>query len=294
MKRIQNSLFALSFIAFSLLPVSWSVKLGQFFGWFLRRLVGYRQKQVRLNLDIAFGEGQWTKDLERKIYQNFGLLIVELFRYPRKSIEQATSEVTAHNIENLQGALALGKGAIIVTGHFGHWEQSISTIAAMGIEVGLVVKDLHSVDDEYLYKRIRTDKNINVIRKKKAAVEIMRILKRGGVVCMVIDQHAKRTEGTQVKFFGKECMTFAAPAVFAAKTGAPIVPGIAWRDEDLRSYHIKTLDAIHITKDEMSEEAIQLNMQKMTSTLERELRKKPEDWIWMHDRWKTRPRKKRK
>jgi Kdo2-lipid IVA lauroyltransferase/acyltransferase len=270
-----------------------AILLGKLLGWNLRYVFRYRRQQIKKNLDLAFGINKWDRDLERKIYQHFGLLIVELLSYPKKSIEQASKETTVHDYAVLEEALRLGKGAIIVTGHFGHWEQAIASVANVGHEVGVVVKSLRGVDNEFMFKEIRGNKNVVSILKDKAAVEIFRMLKRGGVVCMVIDQHAKSTESTKVNFFGEECSTYAAPALFAARSGAPIIPGIAWRDEDLRSYHIKFLEALMIEKDEKTAEDIQSNTQKMLDAIELELRKKPEDWIWMHDRWKK-ERKKRK
>ena len=293
MKRIQNSLFSLSFICFSLIPTPLAIYLGKLLGWSLRYVFKYRRKMIQHNLDLAFGPNQWDKDLERKIYQHFGLLIMELLRYPKKSIKKAAAETTVHNYADLEEALKLGKGAIVVTGHFGNWEQAIASVANLGHEVGVVSKSLRGVDNEFLFKKIRGNKNVISIFKDKAAIEIFRMLKRGGIVCMVIDQCAKRTESIKVNFFGEECSTYAAPALFAARSGAPIIPGIAWRDEDLRSYHIKCLKPIIIGKTEKTPEDILRNTQKMLDAIELELRKKPEDWIWMHDRWKKQRERKK-
>ena len=106
---------------------------------------------------------------------------------------------------------------------------------------------------------------------------------------MVVDQNAKRSDGCFVDFFDEMCSTYASPAIVGAKTGAVVIPTFAYRNEDKISQTVRFHEPLYFDRKESDKESVQVNTQKIMSYFEEDLKEKPEAWIWMHQRWRTRP-----
>jgi KDO2-lipid IV(A) lauroyltransferase len=189
-----------------------------------------------------------------------------------------------------------GKGTLILTGHFANWEQCIIKIANMGKPVHVVSKEIKGVEDGYYSKVFREPHNVYSISKDGSVLRsVFKALKKGETVVMVMDQNSKRTEGCFVDFLGHTCSTFMSPLIVAAKTGASVVIGCAYRNEnDLMTQTICFHKPMNFERSESKPEAVQKNSQKVMDVLGKALMKHPEYWIWMHKRWKTRPKEEKK
>ena len=291
MNKFKNAL--ISFILFfgHLLPDFLAVKLGCFIG-FLLRLFNFRRKLIEENIQLVYGNLQKDvpTDLVQRVYRHFGLLCIEMFRVPTISKEKFHRYFTYHGLDNLDNALALKQGIMSINGHLGNWEYTMSGITIKGYDVRPVVKAMKNVDNEHVYELLRGRKGVTSIPKRNSIKPIFKALKANASIGFVVDQNASTKEGVFVDFFGKKASTYSALYVLAKKTGATLVPVYSWRDEDLLHHHIKILPAIELEEiSDDPQENLRHNTQRFVHIIEEAILEHPEQWIWMHRRWKHQP-----
>ena len=176
---------------------------------------------------------------------------------------------------------------ILVTGHFGYWELLGASVAALGYPMAVVAKDQHNPAVNTLIIKGREKLGMKVISMAAATHAIMRALRRNECVGLLMDQDAG-PGGTFVDFLGLEASTYQGPALFALRSGAPIIPCFIIREgaEHHRIVFESPIEAVP-TGDEIAD--IQRYTQTYTAVLERYVRTYPDHWFWVHRRWKTRP-----
>ncbi|MCH2207086.1 MAG: lysophospholipid acyltransferase family protein [Lentisphaerales bacterium] len=270
------------------------VALGRLSGVILR-VVGFRKGIVLKNLDIVFGQGNWSKGLVGKIYRHFGLLFIEMLYFP--SVKQKADGHIANitGLENLDAVLEKGNGALIISAHTGNWEMTVGCLASRGYKVNTIVKHLKDVDNDYLNEKLRGLKGVKSIFKENAMLNIRRALKKNEICLMVIDQRSKKREGVVTDHFGKETCTYAAPYVISKRFKCPVVPAYSYRDENLKDHHAHIYPEVKLIENQDPDEEARLNVRQYLNTLEDFILKYPVQWIWMHERWReSRSSKKRK
>jgi KDO2-lipid IV(A) lauroyltransferase len=186
------------------------------------------------------------------------------------------------NVEPLKEAVSAGKGAIVVSGHLGNWELMGAIIATIGLPVTFVVTTQRNKLIESLIDRYREAADIEIVKRRAAVKGVLSALKRNRLVAILIDQDAHE-DGAFVPFFGRLSSTPRGPAIFHLRTGAPLIfascirlPGDHYRIE------VERLNTGNLTD---ADEIIAL----ATARLEAAIRETPEQWFWMHRRWKTSP-----
>jgi KDO2-lipid IV(A) lauroyltransferase len=290
-EKFLTFLISAVFFIFRFIPSRVVVCLGRFVGWFLYRIIRFKRKRIVDNLNIVFGSPEhWPKDILGRIYRHFGLLIFELMKLPSLNGDGFTSRFQYHGEENLKKALEKKQGVLLISAHTGNWEYGITSFALKGYKPHVVAKKIKNVDTDYVYEQIRGKKGSGSIMKDdKAALQVRRALKRNEIVLMVLDQNSKRSEGIFVDHFTKKASTFLAPYIFSSRFKCPVVFGFNYRDENLWDHHcylspefvpIQTGDK---EKDQLA------NTQAYVKAFEEFLMKHPEQWIWMHRRWRTQP-----
>lgn len=279
-----NILFKIS----ALIPHKIAVLLGCFIGFCLR-LISFRRKGIRKHITIARGHfsEELPDDFEKRIYRHFGLLVLEFLRIPYMKNDRFNDLFEVHGLENLDEALAAGRGVMSVSGHLGNWEYSVAHLAQKGYDIRLVVKDMKGVDNDYLYGLLRGRKGVGWIYKRKSVGQIFKAFKENASVGFVVDQKCGEKEGVLVEFFGKPAYAYAGLYVLGKKKNAKILPVYSWRDEDLLRHHVKILPALDFIETGDAEEDIRVNTQKYVSVIEEAIKEHPEQWIWMHNRWKN-------
>ena len=281
-----------AFAALGRLPLSAAVTLGCFIGWFLAHVVRFRRQLITAQMAAAFPK--WTPEQREKnvlaFYRHFGLLCIEIARQSRTSQQFLRDNVSFHGREHADAALAKGKGALMLAGHFGSWELALAASGALRYNIGIVFKEIKSPLAQYAIDRLRNAHGVLGIPRRNSIFQILRQLRKNGMIGFVLDQNVTDEEGVFVEFFGRPACTMPGLAVIAQRTGAPVVPVLFYRDADLRRHHIEFLAEVPwVDVPGNPEEALRVNTARYTKILEQAISQRPDQWLWVHKRWKTQP-----
>jgi Kdo2-lipid IVA lauroyltransferase/acyltransferase len=285
--RIEYILFILFSWCFRLLGINLSRKFATVLALVFFYLIPIRKKVVFNNLKIAFpgNDNQTNNKLAFRIYLSFAITLVEILYLPYIKREKLISEVMCSNPELISEKFKEGKGLILLSSHFGNWEfGAISIAMQVHLPFSVVVKPLRNPLVYEWMNNFRTKFGNEVVPLGISIRKTYQTLKQKKVVAMVADQRGPR-EGVRVDFFGKKVSVYTGPAALALKTGAPLICGIAVRQKD---YKYK-MDLVEISQQNLpdgEEEKILEISQRYTSYLEIVIRENPEQWLWMHNRWK--------
>ena len=246
-----------------------------------------RKKVVFENLNLAFPSKDLTyyKKLAFKIYKSFAITIIEIMCLPFLSKSQMINVVRCSNPELIIEKYNQGKGVILLSSHFGNWEfVAISVAMQIQLAFSVVVKPMRNNLVFDWINKVRTKYGNEIVPLGISIRKTYQTLKQKKIVAMVADQRGPK-EGVKVDFFGKKTAVYTGPAALALKTEAPIICGIPIRDEN---YKYNTL-LVEIPTDNLPEDeegkVIEI-CQRYTSYLEEVIREHPEQWLWMHKRWK--------
>lgn len=248
-----------------------------------------RRALVTRNLARAFPEKSPGEiaGLRAQVFAHVGGLAAELLHFQGESLESFRQRhtVVGNGIERLRAAASSGRGVLITTPHFGNWEMGALAFGPLGFPVTVVVRPLDNPILDAKLTAFRERFGNRVLPKASAAREILRVLKAGGFVGILPDQHAHPPDAVVAPFFGRPASTTSAIARLADKTEALIVP--AW---DIRvapgryELHIEEpIDVRTLPREERSAEAL---MTRVNAVLESVIRRSPEQWLWLHNRWR--------
>jgi Kdo2-lipid IVA lauroyltransferase/acyltransferase len=252
-----------------------------------------RLRRVALfNLQLAFPE--WTAAQYQATLRNMahylGWQAVEFARFPRYSRSNIGEAIEIEGHENLLEAQHRRKGVLILTGHIGAWEVSSFAHAVYGFPMHYLARPLDNARLDAFVNRYRGFSGNQPIYKNESARAVLRVLNSGGVVGILADQNTLPEEGAFVEFFGKPACTTTGIARLALHTGAPVVPGYAVWDATSRKYKLRFDPAVELAETGNQEQDIFENTQRFTKIIEAIIRKYPDQWVWVHARWKTRPK----
>lgn len=285
--RIEYFVFQCFKYLVLLLPLKSAQRLGKLLGTIAFYLVASRRNVALDNLSRAFQEFTEKERIAiaKGAFRNYAIALVELLWFPNLDDSLLLNLVRFKNIELLFECFKRGKGIIMLTGHFGNWELgALATgwYCKQPITIVVQTQSNHRVDE--IINRHRCLFGNRVVPMEKAPREILRTLSEGGIVALAADQSAAM-ESIYVEFFGRKVSTHQGPAVFALKSGAPMLMGVMQRSSD-GTYEI-TLEEIP-TADlaGYSEEHVIELTRRHTSLLEQYIRRLPDHWLWMHKRWK--------
>lgn len=253
---------------------------------------GLRDTGMR-NLAIAFPEidEHERRRLLRGCFESLGRLLGEFSQFPKATPEQLASliEYDPTGLAYLREAERAGRGVIFLTGHIGAWELLSFGWSALEYPISFLVRPIDNRGVEEMIARIRTRFGNRAIDKKNAAREALRVLHEGGTVGILSDLNTQEFEGVFVPFFGKLACTTKGIAALALKTGAVVIPTCAvWRKEDQR-YFFHGDPPLELIRTDDKERDIQINTERFAAAVERMIRLYPDQWLWIHKRWKTRP-----
>ncbi len=223
--------------------------------------------------------------LIRQVFINFGMSLMEFLLFDRIGSEQLPLYVDTSGAEHLRNAYNQGRGVILVTAHMGNWEIAARYCTQiMGYPLTVVARDADDPAATLLTNRIRERGGYSVLSKGNAILGVVRALKQQHLVALLCDQNA---EDLWVPFFGRPAGVVAGPAAIALRTGAPVVPIFCRRHG--RRHHFEALPAIHYTPTGDKETDIRALMTEITAVIEQAIRKDPAQWLWIHNRWRSRP-----
>jgi Kdo2-lipid IVA lauroyltransferase/acyltransferase len=270
----------------SWMPDGMSGGLGTFIGLAFYAIDGAHRRLAVRQLRAAFpirSEAE-CRAIARATFTHFGRSLVALLRFSRLTPEQILERVEYEGDDRVRAALAGGKGVMLVTGHFGHWEIH-------GIAHSLVLPPIsvlaRPIDNPYLHallERTRRMTGNQVIYRRGAVRRVLRALEANQCVAILIDQHIQPADAVIVDFFNRPAATTNAPAVLALRTGAPLVPVFALPLAGGR-YRMIYEHPIALPAPDSPDPVRELT-QRCTDVLEMYVRRHPHLWLWMHRRWR--------
>lgn len=287
--RIEYLLISLFAWLFRRLPVGMARNFADGIALIASKVLKIRRDVALDNLKHAFPEKPDTElnSIYHSCWRHFLRLGAEMARLPRFNKNFMDKWITFEQENVIDSVLRQGKGAIIVSGHIGNWEWMGGGISILGYPISCVVTSQTNPLAEQWLDRMRMSTGIEIINRRDAVKGILKALKQNRVVAIMCDQDAGDA-GIFVPFFNRPASTPRGPALFHLKTGAPIVYGFAPREKDNRIWvRFELAEFAGLTG--MRSKDVEIIMREMTSRLEREVRSYPEQWLWLHRRWKTQP-----
>jgi Kdo2-lipid IVA lauroyltransferase/acyltransferase len=243
------------------------------------------------NLALAFPQLSIEEHLAllRRLYRNLGWLLAEFCQMSRYTPENTRSFLRYEGLERYIAARDKGKGVLIVTGHLGAWELSSFYHSLMGYPMSMVIRRLDNARVDKLVNDIRCSHGNRVLHKDDFARGLLGAMRQGETVGILMDTNMTPPQGVFVPFFGLQACTASGLARVALKTGAAVVPGfMLWEDEE-QKYVLHFGEEIELTRTENDEADVLTNTAKCTAVIEEYIRRYPDQWLWVHRRWKTRP-----
>jgi KDO2-lipid IV(A) lauroyltransferase len=267
-----------------------ALKFGESVGSLLRLVLRSKTRITRDNLVQAFPDLANTPELallEKKIFRHFGRVGVEFLRFPLMDSEWLRSNVSVEGIEHVFERLRAGRGVLVISAHFGNWEFAIKRLSIdLPKQIHVVIR---RIKDPNVHEFIRTYREkfgggVSIVQDN-GALPILRVLKKNGIVVTVLDQNAGSTDGIFSPFFGRPAATYSSVARIAYHLDIPVLPVF---DVELEDGKHRINIGSPLTADRRSEnEFTQSLTDRCNETLEKMIRLYPEQWIWMHNRWKT-------
>jgi KDO2-lipid IV(A) lauroyltransferase len=249
------------------------------------------RRAALFNLRLAFPG--WT-DAERHrvirgLIRQMGWMAGEFSQFPKYRRENVEQIVLLDGFENFAEAQSLGKGVLFLTGHMSAWELAPYAHALYGHPLHFLVRPLDNPRVDALINRYRCLSGNTPIDKNQSARAMLKILREGGTVGILADHNTLPEEGVFVDFFGVPACTTSGLARLALRTEAAVVPGYVFWDKKIRKYRLRFEPAVPIARTGDDERDIRENTQRFTRVVENYARQFPDQWLWVHRRWKTRP-----
>ncbi len=273
------------------LPRRWALALGRALGRWLADLDPRHVGIAAENLRQAFPQWDEPRRLRtaRGVYAHFGQTLVDILWMADQPKERLLSLIVEDGREHVDRARAAGKGVVYVSAHFGNWEFYALAFGWMGEPVGVVARPLDNPALDARLTGFRMRSGNSVISKRRALQDILRLLRQGAGVAILVDQNVQEQYGIFVEFFGRPAATTTVAAALAVKTGCALVPVHCEARPDGR-YTFVYGRALEWKSTGSREADIARLTQALTTEIEGWVRARPEQWLWMHRRWKTQPR----
>jgi KDO2-lipid IV(A) lauroyltransferase len=281
LKHVAYSSIARVFVCFiNRVKLESGLRIGEVLGLLLYLLDAKGRERAIKNLMSSF-PGKSSKEIRRTAklcYINMGRNMAEFSRFARPNRSELLNLVRIEGRENLDRALALGKGVLLMSAHFGNWELLGGVLAAKGYKVNAIVRNLRIESLNRLVNELRTAAGFRPIPREKGLKSALRSL-RGNQILAILADIDTSSEGVFVDFFGRPAYTPSGPVLISLKTGAPIVPAFIIR-EGSRNHRVVIGEPLRITGD------VKRDTQTFTRIVEVFVRRYPYQWIWMHRRWR--------
>ena len=271
-------------------------RLGVHFGGLLGLIAFYLLKRERRRsyegLKVAFGNEKSEQALQRiarKNFSNLGKGLIEILNLHSLNKEQLETLVSLEGEEYLKAATESGQGGILITGHIGNWELMAAALSMRGYRLHVIAAPLYDPRIDELIIRLRADFNVETISRgsPSSSRKILSVLKKKEILGLLIDQDT-RVDGVFVNFFNKKAHTPAGAAQLALRSGAATMMCFVTRLPGDR-HRITIEKPMHLYKNGNKEQDIEKNTAMFTARIEEHVKQYPEQWVWMHRRWRTKP-----
>ncbi len=288
--RVGNAVLLWMGRRYAHLPAGIARRLGGGLGSFMRHLSPRHYRIVLTNLRLAFGEEKDERELRRiadACYRHLGKCLMEFIRLPAMSAEEIKRVTDYEGREYLDEALSRGKGVILLTAHLGNWEMVGARIAADEYPLTVIARAQRDDRLTAYIRETRRHAGMRVVHREESVRASLRALRNNELVGILLDQNAG-DDGIFVEFFGRLASTAPGAAAFALRTGAAVVPTFGRRNPD-DSHTIIFKPACPLIRTGDLKHDIAANTAHYTKVIEAQIRAQPEQWFWLHKRWKSRP-----
>ena len=272
------------------IPHRWARRISGFLGelWFA---VDKRHRRMTLdNLTLAFGgekSGREIRLIAKQVFRNIVQVVFEVGWSLHLHPKDLDAFFSVKGLANLRATVGKGKGALVLTGHVGNWELMPVAAAMAGYSANVLYRPIDYAPLDRFFVETRTRFGLKMIPKDASLLRVFRALKRGETVAMLLDQNVGLHKGVMVDFFGRRACTSYGLAYITLKTGAPVVPFFVVRNENGFTAEIGAEIPFIKTGDDRKD--LEENTRQYNEALESIIRRYPDQWFWIHNRWKTRP-----
>ena len=277
--------------ALALAPVSLARAAGIGLGWLVYLLHGRLRRTGLCNLQLAFPQMRPAerRRILRGVFTSLGRQLGSFCHFPHYNQENISQLAIYDGFEHFERAQACGKGVLVLTAHVGGWEVSSFMHALHGHPLHILVRPLDNPYLDRLVTRYRTRSGNRIIPKQDFARSMLAALRAGDTAGILMDQNMTPEQGVFVKFFGIPACTSTLLARMAMRTEAAVVPGFCLWDPTLWRYRVRFEPAMETIRTGDDEADIVANTAAYTKVIEDYARRYPDQWLWVHRRWKTRP-----
>ena len=272
------------------LPERWADALAGALARVLYRLPPFRLRDTLRHLELAFPDEspEWRRRVARDAYRHLVREAVQMLRLHGRGLDEIRERTTVEGFEPVREAIETGRGVIMLTGHLGNWEVGAAAMAARGVPVDVVAyRQTNPLFDRH-WIRLRESVGIRTLLNLDAFKLVPRSLDEGRMVALVADQN-QRARGLFVPFFGKLAATAKGPALFALRTDVPIFLGVATREPGWPPRYRVRIREVPVPERGDRRARVRETTRRHVALLEERVRENPEQYFWMHRRWKTRP-----
>jgi len=284
-ERVEYAIAAALLGLLRAVPLRVAYRIGYAGARFLDFLLPKLRKVAARNLAVVCPELSLaeTRRITDGVFRTVGRLLVALARFPLINRNNVGDWISYQGLEHYQAAKQKGRGVLIATAHLGNWELSAFVHALMTEPMNVMVRPLDNPLVDRLVENRRTMSGNQLIFKKDAARSVLKALKLNQPVGILIDQNTTPSEGVFINFFGKAACAGSAFAKLAHHSQAPVIPGFALWDEATQRHVLHFLPEVPMGGDPA------VDTQRVHAILEEVIRQYPDQWMWIHRRWKTRP-----
>lgn len=262
-------------------PLSWLRAGGAMLGWVWYRGVPIRRAVARENVARALGRPRGeTEAVVRGMYLNLGRSAAELL-----ALDRVAARLEIDGMAHLQTALQAGQGAILLTAHLGNWEVLVRAASAAGRPVHVLTKRMHRGWAEAAWRALRRD-GAHLLHERGSGRRVLEALARGEVIALVLDQHDTSPQALRSPFLGRLAATNTGLARVALASGAPIVPVFTHRRPD-GEHHVAFEAPLGVPPSGSRSARVEALTRSCLETIEAAIRRHPEQWLWIHRRWKA-------
>ncbi len=270
---------------FGLLPHGLALGIGRLLGRLAWRLSGRDRRRALEHLSFALAElpeDERTR-IARASFLAAGMNLAELLHLLKHSRQEMLRHIEVHGWEEVAAAQASGRSIMILTGHCGNWELMGPVLREGGVQLAAVARPLEDPGLQQLLVDLRNHMGTKTIARgtRGAPRQLLEVLRGGGALAMLIDQDTK-VDGVWVPFFGRPAFTPVGAAEIALRQKANVIPSFIERKPD-GSHLVRFLPALDLPPDPREATAL------MTATIEEQVRRRPEQWVWWHKRWRRQP-----
>jgi KDO2-lipid IV(A) lauroyltransferase len=259
--------------------------------WAAYCVLGRLRRVGERNLELAFPEraARERRQILRGVFRSLGRQLAEFCRMTRYTPENTRDWIRTEGLDNYLAAKARGNGVLIVTGHLGAWELSSFYHSLMGYPMSMVARPLDNRRLDEFVNGIRCLHGNRVLCKDDFARGLLTAMRRGETVGILMDTNMTPPQGVFVEFFGKQACAASGVARVALKTGAAVLPGFMLWEQAERRYVLHFGSQLEFEQSGDADADIVAATQQCTSAIESWIRRYPDQWLWIHRRWKTRP-----